>query len=263
MFSESKFYKELDHLYSREEIRILLKWISETNSPSSENYYQIALDELKLGKPIQYILGECEFYGLNFKVNNDVLIPRPETEELVDLIIGENKNSKINILDIGTGSGCIAITLQKKLPLASVSAMDISENALALAKENALLNNVEINFLKDDALQLDHLKYSKFDVIVSNPPYIANAEKNEMSNQVLDFEPHLALFVEDIEPLIFYDKISGFALSNLSPKGKLYFEINQNLSAETLKLLLDKGFTAEIIKDINGNDRIISAQLLG
>ena len=264
MLSESNFYEELQHLYNRDEIRILLKWISEAvNKEPKETFYQTVLDELKLGKPIQYILGDCEFYGLKFKVNPNVLIPRPETEELVDLIIHQNKNSEITILDIGTGSGCIAIALQKKLSLSSVTAMDISEDALALAQENAGLNQVEIAFFNDDALELNSQKYPQYNIIVSNPPYIANAEKKEMSHQVLEHEPHLALFVEDANPLIFYEKISDFALTNLSPQGKLYFEINQSLGLATKKLLEIKGFSAEIIKDINGNDRIISAQLRG
>ena len=264
MFSESKFYEELQHLYNRGEIRILLKWIFEAvNKGPKETFYRTVLDELKLGKPIQYILGDCEFYGLKFKVNPNVLIPRPETEELVDLIIHQNKNSEITILDIGTGSGCIAIALQKKLSLSSVTAMDISEDALALAQENAGLNQVEIAFFNDDALVLNSQKNPQYDIIVSNPPYIANTEKKEMSHQVLEHEPHLALFVDDANPLIFYEKISDFALTNLSPQGKLYFEINQSLGLETKKLLENKGFSAEIIKDIIGNDRIIEAQLRG
>ena len=261
---KSLFYQQLANIYSSQEVDILLKWLAEDekNEPK-ETFYQTVLDELKLGKPIQYILGDCEFYGLKFKVNPNVLIPRPETEELVDLIIHQNKNSEISILDIGTGSGCIAIALRKKLPLSSVTAMDISENALALAQENADLNQVEIAFFNDDALELNSQKYPQYDIIVSNPPYIANAEKKEMSRQVLEYEPHLALFFEDANPLIFYEKISDFASTNLSPQGKLYFEINQSLGLATKKLLENKGFSAEIIKDINGNDRIISAQLRG
>ena len=264
MFSESKFYEELQHLYNRNEIRILLKWISETdNHKPNSSYYQTVLSELKLGKPIQYVLAESEFYGLKYKVNPSVLIPRPETEELVDLIIQQNKNSEKSILDIGTGSGCIAIALQKNLSLSKVSAIDISEDAITLARENASLNQVEIAFFNDNALHLNSQIYPLYDIIVSNPPYIANAEKKEMNHQVLNHEPHLALFVDDDNPLIFYDKISDFALTNLSPQGKLYFEINQTLGLATKKLLENKGFSAEIIKDINGNDRIIFAQLRG
>ncbi|TAH00057.1 MAG: peptide chain release factor N(5)-glutamine methyltransferase [Sphingobacteriales bacterium] len=264
MLLQNQFYQQLADIYSYNEISILLKWIVEyKNTHPTQINYDYILAELKLGKPIQYVLAEAEFYGLTFIVNPNVLIPRPETEELVDLIINENKNQPITILDIGTGSGCIAIALQKKMPNAMVSGLDVSVNAIELAKQNALLNNVSINFSIDDALNLKPKNYPKYHIIVSNPPYIANAEKAEMSPQVLDFEPHLALFVDDNNPLIFYDTISNFALSNLLPQGKLYFEINQNLGHQTQQMLDKKGFNAQIIKDINGNDRIILAQLRG
>ncbi len=264
MLPSAQFYENLSQLYTHNEIRMLLKWIVESKGKKeSEAFYGHILAQLQSGKPIQYILGETIFYGLKFKLNPSVLIPRPETEELVDLIISENKNRQISILDIGTGSGCIAVSLQKKLPLSKVFGLDVDKNAIDLATQNALLNAVEIDFIIADVLNLQSRNFPKYDVIVSNPPYIADAEKQEMSPQVLDYEPHLALFVADENPLIFYDAISNFALTNLSPQGKLYFEINQKLAQATQKMLNSKGFSATVIKDINGNDRIISAQLRG
>jgi release factor glutamine methyltransferase len=213
--------------------------------------------------PIQYVLGEADFYLLKFKVNSNVLIPRPETEELVYLIIQEQKNKPVNILDIGTGSGCIAIALKKNLPLAQLIAIDISNEALALAEKNATLNRVEVTFYKADALNLQSSNWPQFDVIVSNPPYIAQSEMEIMDENVKAHEPHLALFVNDDEPLIFYDKIGDFALTNLKSGGMLYFEINQQLAHETANLLIKKGFQTTLIKDINQNYRILKAQLLG
>ena len=273
---KQNFKNKLSHLYNDEELNIIFKMVIVHISHQHFNSFQevelsneqtIVFDDftqkLLQQVPIQYILEEADFYGLKFKVNNHVLIPRPETEELVDLIIKKYKNLSINILDIGTGSGCIPIALKKNLPKAQVSAIDISEEALVIAKENGLVNEVEINFVKDDALHLQASNYPTFDVIVSNPPYIAIREKKQMDAQVVAHEPHLALFVEDQNPLIFYDKISDFALSNLSKEGTLFFEINQALAQETQKLLINKGFKADIIKDINNNDRVIVAQLLG
>jgi release factor glutamine methyltransferase len=213
--------------------------------------------------PIQYVLGEADFYLLKFKVNSNVLIPRPETEELVYLIIQEQKNKPVNILDIGTGSGCIAIALKKNLPLAQLIAIDISNEALALAEKNATSNRVEVTFYKADALNLQSSNWPQFDVIVSNPPYIAQSEMEIMDENVKAHEPHLALFVNDDEPLIFYDKIGDFALTNLKSGGMLYFEINQQLAHETANLLIKKGFQTTLIKDINQNYRILKAQLLG
>ncbi|MDA9554874.1 peptide chain release factor N(5)-glutamine methyltransferase [Pelobium sp.] len=273
---KQNFKNKLSHLYNDEELNIIFKMVTAHISQQQFNSFQeVELSEeqtmvfddftqkLLQQIPIQYILEEADFYGLKFKVNNHVLIPRPETEELVDLIIKKHKKLSINILDIGTGSGCIPIALKKHLPKAQVSAIDISEEALVIAKENGLMNEVEIDFMKDDALHLQASNYPSFDVIVSNPPYIAISEKEQMDAQVVAYEPHLALFVEDQNPLIFYDKISDFALSNLSKDGALFFEINQALAQETQKLLINKGFKAKIIKDINNNDRIIAAQLLG
>lgn len=273
---KQNFKAALIHLYTNDEIEILFKMILESffeqtylfNLNNDLNLSQIDLFESYTQKliqqiPIQYILGEAHFYGLKFKVNNHVLIPRSETEELVQLVIQHSKNKIINILDIGTGSGCIPIALKKNLPQAKISAIDISETALVLAKENAFLNRVEVDFFIDDALNLKSSKHILYDVIVSNPPYISVSEMVDMDNQVTKHEPHLALFVEDENPLIFYDKISDFALNNLKKEGFLFFEINQNLAFETQTLLSKKDFKADILKDINANDRIIKAQLLG
>ena len=195
------------------------------------------------------------------------MIPRPETEELVEEIIQgtKSKGQGLNILDIGTGSGCIAIALKKNLPEATVSAIDISDEALLLAKENALLNQTLINFLRADILNIEsgiRNQESKLDIIVSNPPYVRISEKNKMSKNVLDYEPHEALFVQDNDALIFYKAVANFALQHLSSGGKLYFEINEALGGEVKKLLTGKGFKqVEIKKDMSGKDRIVLASL--
>jgi release factor glutamine methyltransferase len=222
------------------------------------DFFQKALIDLKKQIPIQYILGETEFYGLKFHVNNNVLIPRPETEELVQWIIEDNKKKDaLKILDIGTGSGCIAITLAKNLPNVSVFALDVSKKALTTAKFNAKLNNVEIEFINSDILTLNKLS-KKFDIIVSNPPYVRELEKEQMSSNVLANEPHLALFVKNNNALLFYEKITEFAKSHLIKNGKLYFEINQYLSAETMQLLSSKKFKNTLLKkDIFGNYRMV------
>ncbi|MBO9675474.1 MAG: peptide chain release factor N(5)-glutamine methyltransferase [Sphingobacteriaceae bacterium] len=219
------------------------------------------LNDLQIGKPIQHILGEAHFYGLVFKVNENVLIPRPETEELVEWIISVNASEgskKLSILDIGTGSGCIPVTLKKHLPNAKVSTLDVSADAIEVAKQNALQIGVEINFITADILTFK--SEEKFDVIVSNPPYIRDLEKNEMHNNVLLYEPHLALFVGDENPLIFYKAIADFAKTNLKPKGKLFFEINEYLGEKTIKMLSGKGFNnIELRKDMQGKDRMVKA----
>lgn len=212
-------------------------------------------------EPIQYILGDTEFYGLPFEVTKDTLIPRPETEELVTWVIDDYNlgEREIQILDIGTGSGCIAISIAKHLNTAVVSAYDVSKGAMEVAKRNATQNDVTVQFDIVDILQTPSLSKS-FDVIVSNPPYVRELEKEEMKPNVLDNEPHTALFVSDIDPLIFYRKIGQLAFDNLSPAGSLFFEINQYLSKETKQLLQDIGFTEVIVrKDMFGNDRMIKA----
>ncbi|ADY51479.1 protein-(glutamine-N5) methyltransferase, release factor-specific [Pseudopedobacter saltans DSM 12145] len=221
------------------------------------------LDDLKVGKPVQQIIGKADFYGYKFIVNEHVLIPRPETEELVHEIVKYHKHQNVSVLDIGTGSACISVSIKKGIPEAIVYAIDVSREALTVAKQNALMNGVDIDFYLDDALNLDAEKYPFFDVIVSNPPYIRESEKKEMHSNVLSFEPHLALFVKDKDPLIFYDKISDFALKRLNKGGFLYFEINQYLAKETEDLIHKRGFKTLLIKDINSNFRILKAQLLG
>jgi release factor glutamine methyltransferase len=221
-----------------------------------------ALKRLQNEEPIQYILGKTEFYGLPFLVNKNTLIPRPETEELVELILKEvNKSKPLQILDIGTGSGCIPVTLAKKRPKATIFAMDVSKEALSIAKQNASLHNVVINFLQEDILKTEILP-QKFDVIVSNPPYVRTLEKVAIKNNVLANEPHLALFVEDNNPLIFYDKIADLAKKHLRENGKLYFEINEYLGKEMVALVAQKGFKdIQLKKDLFGKDRILKASI--
>ena len=210
--------------------------------------------ELKTHKPIQYILGKTEFYGLKIKVNEHTLIPRPETEQLVDWILKENF---VAALDIGTGSGCIPIALAKNTD-AKVLAIDVSEDALLIAEENAKNNEVEIDFIHQDILQTNSLQ--KVDLIVSNPPYVLESEKEKMQENVLDYEPELALFVEDKNPLIFYKKIARLAINFLNENGKLFFEINAKFGKETIEMLADIGFVnIELKKDMNDKDRMIKA----
>ncbi len=235
------------------------------------------LKELLTGKPIQYILGETLFYGLPFKVNPSVLIPRPETEELVEWILDEverRANSigrldrlspnpkRLSILDIGTGSGCIAITLKKNLLDATVYALDISTESLETAKQNAALNRVEITFINQDILTIPVIKSKTlYSIIVSNPPYIKEDERSEMHSNIVAFEPHQALFVSNENPLLFYIAIADFALKNLDDNGLLFFEINEYLAKETIQLLTDKGFINIVLrKDINGKDRLICCE---
>ena len=218
------------------------------------------LTRLKTGEPVQYILGHTEFYGLPFKVTPSVLIPRPETEELVEWAlasVGSGQFTGPSILDIGTGSGCIAISLKKNLPNAQVSAIDISTQALAIAKQNAELNRVDINFIEADILNLKS-EIPKSDIIISNPPYVTLEDKKQMHTNVNDFEPHTALFVPQDDPLIFYKAIADFALKNLSENGKLFFEINESLGNETVELLKGKGFkNIDLRKDMSGRDRMV------
>jgi release factor glutamine methyltransferase len=223
------------------------------------------LEQLKLEIPIQYLLGKTSFFGLDFEVNENVLIPRPETEELVEWIIKVNLKFEgfkdLKILDIGTGSGCIAISLAKNMPNAKVYAIDISERALATAKKNAAINKVDVTFSTQNILETADLK-QQFDIIVSNPPYVRNLEKQEIKKNVLDNEPHLALFVEDDDALIFYKKIAVLAQKNLLENGLLFFEINQYLGKDMIKLLEQMNFkNIELRKDIYGNDRMIRGEI--
>ena len=221
------------------------------------------LNDLKIGKPIQHILGVAHFYGGIFEVNSHVLIPRPETEELVDWIIQDHKLSEAHhakLLDIGTGSGCIPISLKKHLPDLEVFSIDVSAEALEVANRNAQAIDVEVKFIESDIL--DYKTDLKFDIIVSNPPYIRELEKTEMHQNVLEHEPHQALFVSDENPLVFYDAIANFAIKNLNPNGYLFFEINEYLWEETLQILIDKQFkNIELRKDMQGKDRMVKASL--
>ena len=214
--------------------------------------------ELKTGKPIQYILGETSFYNCTIKLNSSTLIPRPETEELVDLIIKENKGFRGKILDVGTGSGCIAISLSINLPGSSVTGIDISESAIALAKENAVLNKASSVFSIADIFNIDNRQFSYTDIIVSNPPYVRVSEKERMDRNVLDFEPHSALFVPDSDPLVYYRAILRLAGTILRQQGKVYFEINEAMGSLIFEMLKTCGYSRiELIKDINGKERMI------
>jgi release factor glutamine methyltransferase len=281
---EEHYKLELAPLYESDEAKILFSLAAEqvlAMSPSSLMMQKDAaisfinmqkllsiLNNLQIGKPIQHILEEAHFYGLVFKVNENVLIPRPETEELVEWIISVCRTQylvnsfespkKLSVLDIGTGSGCIPITLKKHLPNTQVTTLDVSADAIAVAKQNARQIGVEINFIIADILKFQ--SEEKFDVIVSNPPYIRDLEKIEMHNNVLLHEPHLALFVSDENPLIFYKVIADFAKTNLKPNGQLFFEINEYLGKETIEMLSDKGFNnIELRKDMQGKDRMVRA----
>tara|TARA_B110000046_G_C12954552_1_gene381683 strand:- start:218 stop:1102 length:885 start_codon:yes stop_codon:yes gene_type:complete len=237
------------------------------------NLLQSATKQLEQEIPLQYIIGKTEFYGLPFVVNKHVLIPRPETEELVAWVVSESSRFKtfntstkqttetkqLKILDIGTGSGCIPISLKKQLPFAKISAIDISKEALIVAKKNAVLNNVDIHFILQDILKTVALD-QHYDIIISNPPYVRELEKKELKNNVLKNEPHVALFVENDNPLIFYAKIAELAKNYLNKNGLLFFEINQYLGTETIDLVNKKGLkNIQLKKDMFGNDRIVVA----
>ncbi|OFX88336.1 MAG: protein-(glutamine-N5) methyltransferase, release factor-specific [Bacteroidetes bacterium GWF2_33_16] len=220
------------------------------------------ISELKVNKPIQYIIGQTEFYNLYFNINSGVLIPRPETEELVHWIINENHKAFYKILDIGTGSGCIAISLAKNMPASIVSAIDVSNEALSLARKNCVLNNVDIQLFYFNILQNNISINETYDIIVSNPPYVTESEKKFMNPNVIDYEPHLALFVPDNDPLKFYREIIKFAKSHLNQSGKIYFEINESFGPDIALLLEEENFSEIIIKkDINNKNRMIRAIL--
>lgn len=272
---QNTFHQELDAIYASEEVDSFFYMLIESyykvtrlqlamdSGFAIENKNDIlnALDLLKNQKPIQYILGETEFYGLPFKVNEHTLIPRPETEELVEWVLKYSaKIKQISILDIGTGSGCIAVSLAKYLPNSKVYALDVSNEALNMAKQNAELNNVNVQFVNADILNSEtwDFKDLKFDVIVSNPPYIREQEKKFMKPNVLDYEPHLALFVKDKNPLRFYEAITRFAVDNLEENGLLFFEINEYLGNQMIQLLNDNNFNNIRLKqDMFKKDRMI------
>ncbi|WP_267739872.1 peptide chain release factor N(5)-glutamine methyltransferase [Myroides injenensis] len=255
--AEQLFLITLEELEGKTRIDLIMH--PELKTDKNQQWENV-LHDLMQEKPIQYIFGKAYFYGLTFEVNASTLIPRAETEELVEWIINSVDTSKpIRILDIGTGSGCIGITLAKELPLARVTLMDISKDALNVAKKNAKHNKVQVETILQDVLQVDTL-VEQYDIIVSNPPYVRNLEKVEIKKNVLAYEPHLALFVEDDNALIFYRKIAQLANDNLQEKGLLFYEINQYLGPETVALFESLNFTdLELKKDMLGNDRMVKA----
>ena len=281
---QSLFHQELDAIYGKDEVDSLFYILSEsyygitriklaTDPTYFVNHENLILDALKLLKkevPVQYILGETEFFGLPFKVNENVLIPRPETEELVAWVIKKANTMQqikgdFKILDVGTGSGCIAISLAKNLPNAKVYGLDISKEAIAVAKQNAQINKVEVIFVEANILnnpQENMDAAHKFDIIVSNPPYVREQEKNKMKANVLDYEPHMALFVADENPLQFYEAITKYAINNLIFGGNLFFEINEYFGSAMIRLLNHYNFkNIELKQDIFKKDRMISAVL--
>ncbi|MGJ1434836.1 peptide chain release factor N(5)-glutamine methyltransferase [Sphingobacterium multivorum] len=276
---ELLFQQELQELYDEDEIKAIFLVVVAEKFGLNRTNYQLRktvivneadkaevlsiLQDLKKHRPIQYILNKADFYGEVFQVNESVLIPRQETEELVDLIIKNHKSSQnLKIIDIGTGSGCIPITLSKHLNNALVTTIDISKEAIKTAQENAKNLKTQVQFINADIFEWEYIfSDQQYNIIVSNPPYITPGEKQHMNQNVLAYEPELALFIEESAPLIFYDVISSFALKHLAPDGDLYFEINQYLGAEMKELMVKKGFEqVKLIKDINGADRIIHAK---
>jgi release factor glutamine methyltransferase len=271
--------KELAELYPVEEIESLIFLIfgkvkgysrtrfllagNEELTAEDRNEIDRIVSRLKSHEPIQYILGETEFFGLPFFTVPGVLIPRPETEELVQWIIQENQHSEPVVLDIGTGSGCIAVSLRKNIPGSTVLACDISPVCINTARRNAELNQTEVTVLNYDILSNSpHIEFQELDILVSNPPYVRESEKKFMQKNVLDFEPELALFVADRDPLLFYSAIADFALIHLKNGGKLYFEINEALGNECVEMLQKKGFSDLVLKrDIHDKNRMIRSAL--
>ena len=269
---ESFFFILTEYLHHFTRVEVALQPNFELSDTEIEKWNSI-LVQLQQDKPIQYITGEAWFYGLRFEVNENTLIPRPETEELVEWILNSpitQNPSLITILDIGTGTGCIPIALKANLSQGNVTAIDVSKKALEVAIRNAQSNKVEINFIQANILDVEDLLIlltpnsqlpASIDIIVSNPPYVRNIEKLEIKKNVLDYEPHLALFVEDTDALLFYRKIAQLALKSLSPNGLLFFEINQYLGKETVELLQNLGFkNIELKKDMFGNDRMVKSE---
>lgn len=284
------FYNKLNHslsdLYPKSEIRIfgnlILKKITDLSlariladkdmvlSPEQSEEADQIIERLTNYEPIQYVLGETEFFNLKFKVNPDVLIPRPETEELVEWVSDDLKfvesssdsaEQNVKILDIGTGCGCIPVALKKHHPKTQISAMDVSAEALVVAKENGALNQTDVGFFQDDILN-PKADERKWNIIVSNPPYIPLDEKVDIDKQVKSYEPHVALFSPTEEPLLFYHSIAKYALQHLEPDGKIYLETHKNLSRDVAMLLGEYGFKDVIIRtDMSGNERMVRAVL--
>jgi release factor glutamine methyltransferase len=270
------FLVQLQKIYSLGEATAITDWVFEKMaslkrtdilknpekkiSAAADKLIQKTLNELLLHKPVQYVLGEAWFYHMKIKVNGHVLIPRPETEELVEQLIKDRKSKLTDpaILDIGTGSGCIPIAIKKNLPASIVTAIDVSKEALTLAKENATLHNAHISFKQVDFL--DETAWSGlglFDIIISNPPYIPVHEKEKLGKNVTDFEPHLALFVPGNSPLVFYEKIAAFGRDHLLPNGKIYLEIHEDFAKETAALFMKNYQTVMIKKDMYGKERML------
>ena len=259
--NEIRNYTDLmfQHLLNYSKIDIRLKG-SEVISQHFIEKIEETLKRLRVFEPIQYILGETVFFDLPLVVSPDILIPRPETEELVDWIIRENEGKEIRILDIGTGSGCIAVALAKKLPLAKVTGVDVSKTALEIACKNAALNNTDMEFFRFDVLKQTPVLKGEFDIIVSNPPYVRESEKKLMCPNVLQYEPHQALFVPDDDPLIFYKAIADVGRKILVREGVVYCEINEALPDETMSVFQNRGYTSvEVRRDINNKPRMIKA----
>lgn len=278
---EKIFFDNLFDIYEKDEIKAITRLVFEDvfestivnlasirsfalSAEQSEKSIAI-LNRLKKSEPVQYILGSAWFCGMKLKVSNAVLIPRPETEELVHMIAGELKDAAPSILDIGAGSGCIAVGLKKSLPSAVITGIDNSINALDIARQNASIENKEVDFIQFDILNWkDNMEFSnlpqKFDVIVSNPPYVLNAEKSLLASSVINFEPHEALFVPDNDPLVFYRAIADFAVKHLKEKGSLYFEINNSEADNIIQILAEKGYNSiKALNDLSGNQRFIKA----
>ena len=275
------FQKKLAELYDTNEIAQFIyilfeEWKGWTKSRFHLNFYEFltneeelrfheALNDLYRYKPIQYIIGHVQFNELDLLVNSDVLIPRPETEELVHLIIGENAHRKFetfSVLDIGTGSGCIGLSMKKYFKYSEVALMDISDRSLGLARQNAGRNNCNIEVLQSDILNKSQWhEFQSYNMIISNPPYVLNEEKVQMHQNILNYEPHDALFVPDETPLLFYEAIAEFSFNHLIKPGLLYFEINERFGHEIKEILLKKGFErVDLFKDFKGKDRFIRAE---
>ena len=255
---KSLAYLLMEHIFKIERTDIILdRSVNITNGQKKQ--LEEALKRLNNNEPIQYIIGETEFYGRSFKINNSVLIPRGETEELVQLIIKENSGRKIRILDIGTGSGCIPVSLAKELKGSRVYAIDYDPRAIKVARKNAELHNVSVDYFLIDILN-EPIPVTGLDVIVSNPPYVMDSEKTDMKENVLQYEPATALFVRDDDPLIYYRRIAELAKSSLKEHGNLYFEINERFGEDIRAMLEVMDYSnVEILKDLNGKDRMARA----
>lgn len=266
------FKKKLGALYPVREIENLFYWVCEDQFELQK--FQVKMGDKRLTEsellsvraivkrleqkePIQYVLGTTEFYNCKIKVDENTLIPRPETEELVDWVL-DNVSKDQTVLDIGTGSGCIPIALKKAVSTLTVSGLDISANAITMARESAKLNDVNVDFVQMDILNPNLEELKMYDVIISNPPYVLESDKKEMNENVLSYEPHLALFVADQEPLLFYIAIAKIGLTQLNPNGLLFFEIHENFGKETIEMLENLGYqNVVLLEDMQGKDRMI------